>query len=85
MMNCFVRCILKLGSLTGCLLASSAGLFVFTRASRMVAMEADRSDRVEPMRANGKSRKHLAGIGAALFLMAFITSEVLLAIRALAQ
>jgi hypothetical protein len=27
----------------------------------------------------------LAGIGAALFLMAFITSEVLLAIRALAQ
>ena len=83
MTNCFVRWILKLGSLTGCLLASSAGCFVFTRASRMVAVEADRSDPVEPMRANENSSKPLAGISAALFLMAFVTSETLVMIRAL--
>jgi hypothetical protein len=83
MTNCFVRWILKLGSLTGRLLASSVGCFVFTRASLMVAVEADRSDLVEPMRANGKSSKPLAGISAALFLMAFVTSETLVMIRAL--
>jgi hypothetical protein len=49
----------------------------------MVAVEADRSDLVEPMRANGKSSKPLAGISAALFLMAFVTSETLVMIRAL--
>jgi hypothetical protein len=84
-MNCFVRCILRLGSLMGCLLASSAGCFVFTRASSLAATEREGSDSEATIRAGGGSSKHLAGIGAALFLMAFVTSEVLLAIRALAQ
>jgi len=57
MMNCFVRCILKLGSLTAACCVSAGCSYL--HALPHGPMEADRSDRVEPMRANGKSSKPL--------------------------
>jgi hypothetical protein len=82
-MNCSVRRILNLGPLMLDLCASSVGCFVFTSAFRWFAMEKEGSDTVASIRVVGPARKTLAGIGAALFLLAFVNTEALATIRTL--
>jgi hypothetical protein len=48
-------------------------------------MEKEGSETDPSMRAVGPGRKTLAGIGAALFLLAFVTTEAMATIRALAH
>ena len=85
MMNCSARRILNLGPLMWDLCAPSVGCFVFTSGLRSFAMEKEGSDTVASIRAVGPACKTLAGIGAALFLLAFVTTEALATIRALAH
>jgi hypothetical protein len=73
----------KLGPILGDLAASATGCFVFTRGFRLVAMDERGSDTGSPMRVVGTSPKLLAGIGAAIFLIAFVTSEALATVVAL--
>jgi len=53
------------------------------RSFRTVAMEKNESDTAASVRAAGTSRKPFAGIGAALFLSAFVASEAAATIVAL--
>jgi hypothetical protein len=53
------------------------------RGFRLVAMDKEESDAGAAPRADGRSPKLLAGIGAALFLLAFVASEALATIGAL--
>jgi hypothetical protein len=53
------------------------------RGFRLVAMKKNESDTAEPVRAAGTPRGQLAGIGAALFLLAFVASEAAAAVVAL--
>ena len=73
----------KLGTLMRDLVASAAGCFVFTRGFRLIAIDEVGSNTESALRTVGKSRKSLAGIGAALFLLAFVTSEALATVVAL--
>jgi hypothetical protein len=82
MMNSFAGRFLKLGPLARDLFVSAAGSFAFTRCFRLIAIGREESDTGSSIRVAGPSRKPLAGIGAALFLLAFITSEALATIRA---
>ena len=83
MMSSFMRRILKLGLLMGDMAVSAAGCFVFMRGFRVVAMGQEGPDTRSSMRADGRSTKPLAGIGAALFLLAFVASEAAATIVAL--
>jgi hypothetical protein len=85
MMNCSVRSILKLGPHVLDLCASSVGCFVFTRGFRSLAMEKEGSVTGAALRAAGSARRPLADSAAALFLLAFVTTEALATIRALAR
>jgi hypothetical protein len=85
MMNCSVRGILKLGLHLSDLCVSSVGCFVFTRGFRSLAMEREGSVTGATIRAVEAARGPLADIGAALFLVAFVTTEALATIRALAH
>jgi hypothetical protein len=79
-MSSLVYRVSKLGLLMGDLAASSAGCFAFMHGFRLIAMGAageEGSDTGSSMRADRRSPKPLAGIGAALFLLAFAGSEVL--------
>jgi hypothetical protein len=73
----------KYGPMLGDMVASAAGCFVFTRGFRLVRMGMDGPDTASSMRAEGKPPRPLAGIGASLFLLAFVTSEAVVAIGAL--
>jgi hypothetical protein len=53
------------------------------RGFRLVAIKKNESDMAEPVRAAGTPREQLAGIGAALFLLAFVASEAAAAVVAL--
>ena len=83
MMSSHIRRILKLGLLMGDMVVSAAGCFVFMRGFRVVAMGQERPDARSSMRADGRSTKPLAGIGAALFLLAFVASEAAAAVVSL--
>ena len=83
MMNRFMRRILKLGPFMGDLAVSAAGCFALTRGIRPLAIEKEGSDTAGSVRAAGTPRKQLAGIGAALFLLAFVASEAAATIVAL--
>lgn len=83
MMSNHIRRILKFGLLMGDIVLSAAGCFVFMRGSRVVAMGQQRPDARSSMRADGRSTKPLAGIGAALFLLAFVASEAAAAVLSL--
>jgi hypothetical protein len=76
-MSSFGRRVSEPGSFMGDLVLSAAGCFVFMRGFRLVAMRNEGSDTGSSMRAAGRSTKPLAGIGAALFLLAFVASEAL--------
>jgi hypothetical protein len=82
-MNSSAGRILKLGPLMRDLFVSAAGCFAFTRCFRLIAIGKEGSDTGPYIHVVGRSRKPLAGIGAALFLLAFVASEALAAIRAL--
>ena len=83
MMNSFVRRILNFSPLLPDLAVSAAGCFALMRGFRLVATENDDSDTAASVRAAGTSRKPFAGIGAALFLSAFVASEAAATIVAL--
>jgi hypothetical protein len=83
MMNRFVRRILELGSLLWNLVVSTAGGFVFMRGMRLAASEKEEPKTGSFVCIDETPHKPLAGIGAALFLLAFVTSEVFETIRAL--
>ena len=85
MMNCSERRILNLGSLMWDVCVSSVGCFVFTSGFRSLSMEKEGSETGDSIRVLGPARKTLAGIGAALFLLAFVTTEAFATIRALAH
>jgi hypothetical protein len=83
MMNFLVDRILKFGSPLSIVLASIAGCFVLMRGTHLIARESDGSDSSASMCTDDRLSKPLAGISAALFLMAFVASETLVMIRAL--
>jgi hypothetical protein len=56
---------------------------LYSRGFRLVAMGEERTNPLASIRVDGALRKPLAGIGAALFLLAYITSDALVMIRAL--
>ena len=85
MMNSFPGCILKLRPLSRDLFVSAAGSFAFTRCLRPIAIGKEGSETGSSICVAGRSRKPLAGIGAALFLLAFVTSEALATMRALSR
>ena len=74
-MSRFIRRMLKLGPFMGDLAVSAAGCFALMRGFRLLAIEEEGSDTAGSVRAAGTPRKQLAGIGAALFLLAFVASE----------
>jgi len=82
-MSRFMRRILKLGPIMGDVALSSVGCFAMMRGFRLLAVGEKGSDTTGSARAAGTPRKHLAGIGAALFLLAFVASEAAATIVAL--
>ncbi len=82
MMNFLVGRVLKFGSPLSIVLASTAGCFVLMRGSHLIARESNGSDSAASVRTDDRSGKPLAGLSAALFLMAFVASETLVMIRA---
>jgi NADH:ubiquinone oxidoreductase subunit F (NADH-binding) len=85
MMNRFVRHLLKIGVLMRDLCVSAVGCFVFLRGFRLVASKKEESAVESSIRVDGTLGKPLAGTGAALFLLTFVTSEALVMIRALCR
>ena len=83
MMSRFMRRILNLGSLMGDLAVSATGCFALMRGFRLLAIGENGSDTTGSASPAGTPRKHLAGIGAALFLLAFVASEAAATIVAL--
>jgi len=83
MMNGHKRRILKLGLLIGDLVVCANGCFALVRIFRRVAIEKDESDTTASVRTASTPRKAFAGIGAALFLLAFVASEAAATIVAL--
>ena len=83
MMSSYIRRIRKLGPLMGDIVASATGCFTLMRGFRLLAIEKNESDTAEPGRTPGAPREHLAGIGAALLLLAFVTSEAAATVVAL--
>jgi hypothetical protein len=83
MMSCCVDRIPKLGSLVGNLCATAIGGFVFLRGFRLVAAENEESAAESPLPVDGTPGKSLAGIGAALLLLAFVTNEAVVMFRTL--
>jgi hypothetical protein len=85
MMSSFPGRILKLGPLSRDLFVSAAGSLAFTRRFRPIAIGKEGSDTGSSIYFAGRFRKPLAGIGAALFFLVFVTSEALAAMRALGR
>jgi hypothetical protein len=75
MMSSYMGRIRKLGPLVGDMVASATGCFALVRGFRVAAVGQEKPDASSSMRADGKSAKPLEGIGAALFLLAFVASE----------
>ena len=83
MMNSFARRILKFPPLLLDLAVSATGSFALMRGFCPGAIGENGSDTAGSYRAAGTPRKQLAGIGAALFLLAFVASEAAAAVVAL--
>jgi hypothetical protein len=83
MMSRFIRRMLKFGPFMGDLAVSAAGCFALMRGFRLLAIEEKGSGTAGSVRAAGTPRKQLAGIGAALFLLAFVASEAAATVVAL--
>jgi hypothetical protein len=83
MMKRFVRRILQLWQLMWNLRAAVVGCFAFMRGFGLIVSEKEEPATGSSTRVDGMAGKPLAGIGAALFLLTFVTSEALVMIRAL--
>ena len=83
MMNSFAHRVLKIPRLWLDLVVCAAGCFALVCGFRLLAMGEKGSDTAGSVRAVGAPRKQLAGIGAALFLLAFVASEAAATIVAL--
>ena len=83
MISSFSCPISKLGLLLSGLIASDSGRVVFARGLPLNAMSEKKSHSTLPLRHNDGSPKSLAGIGAALLLLVFISSEALATVLAL--
>jgi len=85
MMSHFLRLrrILRFGPIMGYLIASAFGSFAFTGGFKLIAKDGEELDVESPSLVVGRSPKLWVGMDAALFLMAFITSEALMTILAL--
>ena len=83
MRSSFTRRIRKIGPFMGDVLVSAYGCFALMRGFRVVAMGQERPDARSSVRADDRSTKPLAGIGAAVFLLAFVASEAAAAVVAL--
>lgn len=83
MMSSYIRRIRELGPLMGDVLVSVCGCFALKRGFRLLAIEKNESDTAEPVRTPGTPREHLAGIGVAFLLLAFVTSEAAATVVAL--
>ena len=75
MMSRFIRRMLKFGPFMGDLAVSAAGCFALMRGFRLLTIEEKGSGTAGSVRAAGTPHRQLAGIGAALFLLAFVVSE----------
>jgi len=82
-MSRFIRRMLKFGPFMGDLAVSAAGCFALMRGFRLLTIEEKGSGTAGSVRAAGTPRKQLAGIGAALFLLAFVASEAAATVVAL--
>lgn len=69
--------IIKFGRLMWNLILSAAGCIVFTRCYRLAAIGRETSDRVGSISVVDSPSEPLVGVSAALFLLAFIASELL--------
>jgi hypothetical protein len=78
-----LQLISKPGPWMGDLVGSAAGSSVFTRGFRLIAIDEVGSNTEAALRTVSRSGKSLSGIGAALFLLAFVTSEALATVVAL--
>ena len=83
MNSSFIRRILKLGPLMRDMVVSATRVLRIDAGLPAVAMEQRSSDTRSSMRVDGRSGKPLAGIGAALFLLAFVASEAAATVVAL--
>jgi hypothetical protein len=77
MISNYMRRILKFGPLIGDTVVSVTGSFAFMRGFRLVASGQEAPDAKSSLRADGGTTKQFAGIGAELFLLAFVASEAL--------
>ena len=83
MMSHILRRNSKLGMLVGYLAALGARCFVFSSGFRLAAMDAEGSDTMSPVTTDRGTPRRLAGVAAAIFLLAFVASEALATIAAL--
>ena len=83
MMSSYIRRIRKLGPLMGDIVVSASGCFALIRGFRLATIEKNESDMAASVRAAGPPSEQLAGIGATLFLPAFVSSEAAAAVVAL--
>jgi hypothetical protein len=83
MISRILRSASRLGLSLGNLVGATTGCFVFTRGFRLVAMNEEESHSALPILHNDGHRKSMAGIGAALLLLAFISSEAVATVVAL--
>lgn len=83
MMNGHIRRILNLGFLMEDLVVCATGCLALVRGFRMAAIEKNESAMAASVPAAGTPRKAFAGIGAALFFLAFDASEAAATIVAL--
>jgi hypothetical protein len=81
----FIRRSLRLGAVVGNLFMTASGSFMLLRGFRQVALDEEAPGTESSQRADGKSRRMIAGIDAAVFLLAFVASEALATIGALSH
>ena len=83
MISRILRSASRLGLSLGNLIAAATGCFAFTRGFRWVAKNEEESHSALPILHNGGHLKSMAGIGAALLLVTFISSEAAATVIAL--
>ena len=83
MIASYMRRILKLGPLVEDMVVSATGCFALTRGFQLVASRQERPVARSFARADGRSTNPLTGLGAALFLLAFVASEAAATVVAL--
>ncbi len=83
MVGSILRSASRLGLSVVNLIVAATGCFEFTRGFGLVAMNEEESHSALPILHNDGHRKSMAGIGAALLLVAFNSSEAVATVIAL--